>query len=109
MNSKLHIGVIDRVSAAFIARRRFKGISLPGLIAAAVRTRQATGTSATKFLAGMVSYEKCVVEGKQDNGWTAASQGVAMINDIPTCQELIERIMTEAEEVLEQARVKMLD
>ena len=40
------------------------------------------------------------VEGDAEMGFTPCSQVVGRIDDIPTCKELIERVMREAEEVL---------
>ena len=38
----------------------------------------------------------------------AGGQGVGMIKDIPTCEELIKRIVTGAEKVMEALRTKVL-
>lgn len=43
-----------------------------------------------------------VIYGDLTSGIFAAGQGVGMVNDIPTCQELIERIMNEAEQIMSQ-------
>jgi NAD(P)H-dependent flavin oxidoreductase YrpB (nitropropane dioxygenase family) len=49
---------------------------------------------------------KAVLEGDLDNGFMPSGQIAGRIKDIPTAQELIQRIMQEAEEVL--ARLKAL-
>jgi NAD(P)H-dependent flavin oxidoreductase YrpB (nitropropane dioxygenase family) len=41
-----------------------------------------------------------LVDGKTDSGVMASGQVVGVIDDLPTCQELIDRIITEAEKVL---------
>jgi len=42
------------------------------------------------------------VYGDLTHGWLGAGQEVGLINDIPTCKELIERIAKEAEEILKK-------
>ncbi|MFW9813052.1 MAG: NAD(P)H-dependent flavin oxidoreductase [Candidatus Thorarchaeota archaeon] len=44
--------------------------------------------------------EKMYKEGDIDLGMVSCGQGVGLINDVPTVQELLDRIMTEAEEVI---------
>lgn len=46
---------------------------------------------------GRVVYEK----GDKDYGIWSAGVTVGLINDIPTCQELVDRMVTEAEEIIE--------
>jgi len=41
------------------------------------------------------------IDGEVKNG-VAAGQEVGLINDIPTCQQLIERIINEAGRIMEQ-------
>jgi NAD(P)H-dependent flavin oxidoreductase YrpB (nitropropane dioxygenase family) len=41
-----------------------------------------------------------MVDGRADLGVMASGQVVGLINDLPTCQELLTRIMQEAEETL---------
>ena len=43
-----------------------------------------------------------MVDGRADLGVMASGQVVGLIEDLPTCAELIERIMTEAEKVLDR-------
>jgi len=47
------------------------------------------------------------VEGDVDRGSLHASQICGMIDDIPTCRELIERIVAGAERIIEQKGAKM--
>ena len=49
-------------------------------------------------------FEKAVFEGDMEQGVVFGGQAVGGIKDIPTCQELIDRIMAEAEEVLRETR-----
>jgi enoyl-[acyl-carrier protein] reductase II len=49
-------------------------------------------------------FEKAVFDGDLEEGVVFGGQAVGGIKDIPTCQELIDRIMAEAEEVLRETR-----
>jgi NAD(P)H-dependent flavin oxidoreductase YrpB (nitropropane dioxygenase family) len=42
-----------------------------------------------------------LVDGKVESGVLPSGQVVGVIDDLPTCKELIDRIMAEAEKVLE--------
>jgi NAD(P)H-dependent flavin oxidoreductase YrpB (nitropropane dioxygenase family) len=43
-----------------------------------------------------------MVDGRPDLGVMASGQVVGLIDDLPTCAELIERIMNEADKVLDR-------
>jgi nitronate monooxygenase len=45
-------------------------------------------------------YPKIMKEGQMDAGAWSCGMVVGLINDVPTCQELIDRIMAEAEEII---------
>jgi len=45
-------------------------------------------------------YPKIMMEGTMDAGAWSCGMVAGLINDIPTCQELIDRIMVEAEEII---------
>ncbi len=47
-------------------------------------------------------------DGNMDKGTLAAGQCVGLIRDIPTCQELLDRIMAEAEEIIQTRFARML-
>ncbi len=47
-------------------------------------------------------YPKIMMEGDMDIGAWSCGMVAGLINDIPTCQELIDRIMAEAEEIINQ-------
>lgn len=47
-------------------------------------------------------YPKIMLEGTMDAGAWSCGMVVGLINDIPTCQELIDRIMSEADEIINQ-------
>jgi len=54
--------------------------------------------------ANVPRFEKAIFNGDIEEGTFFGGQGVAGINDIPTCQELVDRIVAEAAEVLEATR-----
>jgi NAD(P)H-dependent flavin oxidoreductase YrpB (nitropropane dioxygenase family) len=47
-------------------------------------------------------YRAGLHEAREDIGITASGQVVGLIDDLPTCAELIERIVREASEVIER-------
>ena len=47
-------------------------------------------------------YPRIMMEGEMDAGAWSCGMVAGLINDIPTCQELIDRIMTEADEIIHQ-------
>ena len=47
-------------------------------------------------------------EGEMDSGIWSAGQTQALIRDIPTCQELVARIMREAEEIVRSRLAAMV-
>jgi nitronate monooxygenase len=51
---------------------------------------------------------KAYVDGDLDEGSLAFGQVCGLINDIPTCQELIDSIITEAEDVIESIKKKTI-
>lgn len=52
------------------------------------------------LVAGARGRERCIEGGEIDNGVWTVGQVVGLINDIPTCDELITRMVKEAEETL---------
>lgn len=53
-------------------------------------------------------YPKIMTEGEMDAGAWSCGMVAGLINDIPTCKELIDRIMAEAEEIITQRMGGML-
>lgn len=49
-----------------------------------------------------------MVDGDEKLGIMAVGQVIGRIDDLPTCKELIERIVAEAEEIIEATREKVL-
>jgi enoyl-[acyl-carrier protein] reductase II len=57
---------------------------------------------------GTGKFRLAFMEGDDDNGTMAMGQVAGMINDLPTCKELIERVVNGAEEILERTRQRVL-
>ena len=53
-------------------------------------------------------YPRIMKEGDMDAGAWSCGMVAGLINDIPTCQELIDRIMAQAEEIITQRMGGML-
>jgi len=53
-------------------------------------------------------YPRIMQEGEMDAGAWSCGMVAGLINDIPTCKELIDRIMSEAEEIINQRLVGFL-
>lgn len=105
-------GTIPLISgmAGALEIKRLLNISLWELIRSGLRTRKAEeGMSMLeqlRFAANAASTRKIIFDGDETAGTLAAGQSIGGIKDIPSCQELIERIVTEAEKALEVAREK---
>ena len=54
-------------------------------------------------------YPKVMMDGDMDIGAWSCGMVAGLINDIPTCKELIDRIMTEAEEIITSRLHRMLN
>ncbi len=61
----------------------------------------------SKLLSLPGKMRRAFIEGDIEQGTIAAGQICGMINDIPSCQELIERIVSGAEKILEQMTAKI--
>lgn len=77
------------------------------LISTALEVRQTFKAPMTQFICGIAKIRKALIEGDEKNGYMPCGQVCGMINDIPTCQELIERIVSEAEDIIEKTRAKV--
>ncbi|WP_027577834.1 nitronate monooxygenase family protein [Bradyrhizobium sp. Ai1a-2] len=54
-------------------------------------------------------YPKVMIDGEMDAGAWSCGMVVGLINDIPTVKELVDRIMTEAEQIIRQRLTGFLD
>jgi len=59
------------------------------------------------FVSGLVGKEM-LEEGKMEKGILAAGQTMGFVKDIPTCQELLDRIMAEAEKTIKEKFSKVI-
>jgi nitronate monooxygenase len=59
------------------------------------------------YVSGLVGKEM-LEDGNMDKGTMAAGQCIGLIRDIPTCRELLDRIMAEAEEIINTRFARML-
>jgi nitronate monooxygenase len=51
------------------------------------------------YVSGLVGKEM-LEDGETEKGIMSAGQSMGLVKDIPTCQELLDRIMAEAEEII---------
>lgn len=59
-----------------------------------------------QFAASATRSKKVMIDGDDESGILTVGQVIGSINDVPTCQEVITRIMAEAEEAMKQAQPK---
>jgi nitronate monooxygenase len=59
------------------------------------------------YVSGLVGKEM-LEDGDVEKGTMAAGQCIGLIRDIPTCRDLLDRIMAEAEEIIENRFARML-
>jgi len=88
-----------------VAFRRLAGLSWPALLRAGRTARHGRELSwaQTVMAAGTpVLLRTAMVEGRPEYGVMSAGQVVGLIEDLPSCAELIDRIMREAEERLDR-------
>ncbi|WP_018807812.1 NAD(P)H-dependent flavin oxidoreductase [Salinispora arenicola] len=86
-----------------VALRRLTGMSWPALLRdglAARRSRDLSWAQALMAANTPVLLRAAMVDGRADLGVMSAGQVVGLIDDVPSCAELIDRIMTEAQECL---------
>jgi NAD(P)H-dependent flavin oxidoreductase YrpB (nitropropane dioxygenase family) len=86
-----------------VAFQRASGQSWPSLMREAValhREHELSWSQVIMTANAPMLYSAGLHEGREDIGVTASGQVVGLINDIPTCQQLIERIVEQALETL---------
>jgi NAD(P)H-dependent flavin oxidoreductase YrpB (nitropropane dioxygenase family) len=94
---------IARAARSALVLRRLTGTSWPDLIREGVAMRHHHGLRWDQVLMAAnapVLYRSVLLDGRTDIGVSASGQVVGLIDDIPTCAELIDRIIAEASEVL---------
>lgn len=89
-----------RHAAAF---RRVSGYSWPQMVRAGVATRHGRELTWSQTLMAAntpVLLRRSMVEGRTDSGVMSAGQVVGLIDDLPSCADLIDRIAEEADDIL---------
>lgn len=86
-----------------LAYRKFSGASVGELLKAALALKRGNEMTRRQTLMApnsLVFIKRAMVEGKPAEGVLPSGTVAGLINDRPTCKELIDRIMREAEETL---------
>ena len=83
--------------------RRMTGIPLRDMAREGLAMRKSMGLTWTQTLMAAntpMLLKAALVDGKVESGVMASGQVVGVIDDLPTCQELIDRIVAQADDVL---------
>ncbi|HEX4531538.1 MAG TPA: nitronate monooxygenase family protein [Acidimicrobiia bacterium] len=98
------VWALPRASANAWRFHKLSGISLPAMAKEGLAMRKSLGLTWTQTLmaanAPMLT-RAALVDGKVESGVLPSGQVVGVIDDLPTCKELIDRIVAEADKVLE--------
>ena len=92
--------------------RRMTGIPLRDMAREGLAMRKSMGLTWTQTLMAAntpMLLKAALVDGKVESGVMASGQVVGVIDDLPTCQELIDRIVAQADDVLGRSREKGLN
>ncbi len=92
-----------RAARNAVAFRRLSGTPWPDLVREGLTMRKAHGLSWSQVVMAAnapMLYRSALLEGRADVGVMATGQVVGLIDDLPSCGELIERIMAQAADVL---------
>lgn len=101
-----HSNPVSRFARALqsgLAYRKLSGASIRELLTSALSMRQAEGLTRTQMLMAAnapIFIRRAMVEGHPAEGVLPSGVIAGVIDDRPTCKELIERIMAEAERTL---------
>jgi NAD(P)H-dependent flavin oxidoreductase YrpB (nitropropane dioxygenase family) len=85
--------------------RRVSGLSWPAMLREGRAARHGRQLSLSQMLMAAntpVLLRAAMVQGRADLGVMSAGQVVGLIDDLPSCAELVERIMVEATETLDR-------
>ncbi|AEW97994.1 MULTISPECIES: NAD(P)H-dependent flavin oxidoreductase [Streptomycetaceae] len=96
-------GALLRAVRHAVALRQVLGASWPRMVrdGLAMRRHRELTLSQVMLAAGTPMLLKAaMVDGRTDTGVMAAGQVAGVITDVPSCAELVERVMTEAHQVL---------
>ena len=97
------ITLLIRALRTALAYRKLSGASLRELLSAAISMRRNDKMTRSQVLMAANSpmlIQKAMVEGRPAEGVLPSGQVVGLIDDLPSCADLISRIVTEAEDRL---------
>ncbi|MEU4693442.1 nitronate monooxygenase [Actinoplanes sp. NPDC023714] len=97
------VGALLRATRHAVAFRRLAGLSWPELIRTGRRARRGRAMSWAQTMRAAstpILLRTAMVEGRPEYGVMSAGQVTGLIDDLPSCAELIGRIMKEADERL---------
>jgi NAD(P)H-dependent flavin oxidoreductase YrpB (nitropropane dioxygenase family) len=101
-------GAVQRYLRSFrsaLAYRKLTGASLQELLRSGLTLRSSEKLSRSQVLMAAnapILVRTALIEGKPSEGVIPTGQVAGLINDLPTCAELIERIMAEADATLDR-------
>jgi NAD(P)H-dependent flavin oxidoreductase YrpB (nitropropane dioxygenase family) len=95
---------LPRAAANALRFKRMTGTSLRSMMSEGMAMRASMGLSWAQMLMAAntpMLLKAALVDGNVDSGVMASGQVVGVIDDLPSCAELIERIIAEADQVLQ--------
>ena len=95
---------VDGLLRRALEIERQTGIPLRDMAREGLAMRKSMGLTWTQTLMAAntpMLLKAALVDGKVESGVMASGQVVGVIDDLPTCQELIDRIVAEADDVLQ--------
>ncbi|GGV18810.1 oxidoreductase [Streptomyces filipinensis] len=98
------IGLLARALRKAAGFRRLSGLTWPQLVRDGIALKHGKELSWSQVLLAAntpMLLKSAMVDGRTDLGVMASGQVAGVIDDLPSCAELVERIVKEAEEVLE--------
>jgi len=108
---KKRFPLIEAMAGAIETKRLLK-LSWWGLIRSSLSTRKGEGgmgiREQLRYAADTAKAKEVMFDGDENAGTLPVGQVIGGITDIPSCRELIQRIVTQAEAVLELARAKAI-
>ncbi|MDD5289129.1 MAG: nitronate monooxygenase [Dehalococcoidales bacterium] len=108
---KKRFPLVESVSGAF-AMKRLLNLSWWGLISSGISSSKGEGGMSMReqllYAASAARANKVMFDGDEDAGVLAIGQVIGGIRDVPTCKELIERIVAQAETTAAKVQEKAL-
>lgn len=105
---KKRLPVLEGVAGAMRMKRELKLSTWDAMRAglSMAKAQEITMSKLPLLVVGLSQFARGTEEGDEETGLMLAGQDCGMIKDIPTCAEVIERIVAEAEEALKTATAK---